>query len=690
MTENPGTISKFYTRLGVSLEDNSRNIFPVPDDTQRPLFALVIGINAYKNVTPLHGAHHPSISSPEKDKRIEEKDAIVIYYAGHGSKLDAPEGWEAGGPHIQALVPQNVKETDASGNPVPAIPDRTIAGLLDNLAHEKGNNITVIFDCCHAASGTRIHGEQDLPPIPPNVDHDIPAKDRGTVVSKDFAFQGLRSHVLLAACASNESAYETKGRGDFTTALLNLLITSGADKLTYTGCIQKFPSLAGQRPQCEGSIENASRVFFNAKISGANRMFVTVEREDNVCFLNAGIAQGITVGSKFDIYTDHIDNEKNQRLGSMRVVAVEPLRSTLDWEKKEDPFDLPKLSYGYQTKCGAGQDFPIHFTDKFVQSVQEKDGPEWLKGFTANEQSIVFKEADVNTAQFIVDLDEKGDVVFETTHALSNKNGLKRLPYSVPNTVKDVLVVLRSAALWTWHLERTNPEHPFKEGVEVEFTRVVRDGFDEKFRPHRRAEGANLNVSGVADIVARKNEYYGMKIWNNTPRDLYAYLFYFDASTQAIDPWTVSSMKGSKGEANLTARSSFTIGYGSGGQSPFSFVVEDNQELEVGVLKLFVTTVQGEFSTVKHSSPFVVEKGAYKLIAIRELRVASTWPPRGPRVAYMWLLRGFHTRGFEWLMSHESNTKYRYYQKDHLKGRSAECNVGGKELEEANIAHFVD
>ena len=68
-------------------------------------------------------------------------------------------------------------------------------------------------------------------------------------------------------------------------------------------------------------------------------------------------------------------------------------------------------------------------------------------------------------------------------------------------------------------------------------------------------------------------------------------------------------MKGSKGEANLPARSSFTIGYGSGGQSPFSFVVEDDQEIEVGVLKLFVTTVQGEFSTIKHSSPFVVEKG---------------------------------------------------------------------------------
>ena len=116
---------------------------------------------------------------------------------------------------------------------------------------------TVIFDCCHAGSGTRTEQKaevpyriarsvdaEDLPPIPPDVDNNIPAIARGSVVSKDFAFSGLRSHVLLAACASNESAYETNGRGDFTTALLKLLMTHGADKITYTGCIQKFPSLA--------------------------------------------------------------------------------------------------------------------------------------------------------------------------------------------------------------------------------------------------------------------------------------------------------------------------------------------------------------------------------------------------------------------------------------------------------------
>lgn len=147
-------------------------------DNRRPLFALIIGINAYQHVKPLRGAvadalafkqylqDHLSIpeqninilldqqatrknitdafQSLQEDERIENKDPIVIYYAGHGSTLPAPKDWEAGGTHIQALVPQDVNVVDASDNLIVAIPDRTIAILLNNLAYAKGNNIVSV------------------------------------------------------------------------------------------------------------------------------------------------------------------------------------------------------------------------------------------------------------------------------------------------------------------------------------------------------------------------------------------------------------------------------------------------------------------------------------------------------------------------------------------------------------------
>ena len=62
-------------------------------------------------------------------------------------------------------------------------------------------------------------------------------------ISTGFAQRGLRSHVLLAACDAKESAWETGGRGAFTTALLETLIATGAGNVTYSGILEKLPSL---------------------------------------------------------------------------------------------------------------------------------------------------------------------------------------------------------------------------------------------------------------------------------------------------------------------------------------------------------------------------------------------------------------------------------------------------------------
>jgi hypothetical protein len=208
------------------------------------------------------------------DTRIVKQDPIVIFYAGHGSKMEKPEGWVSGGTHIQALVPQDVKAKDASGQVIYPIPDRTIATLLNNLSREKGDNIvskdstmliiladyashpqTVIFDCCHSSSSTRIksHGRSEryvhpsmLPLLTADIDADILPKygdTRNLAVAKGFAHQELRSHVLLAACGSEELAYETEGVGDFTAALLKTLKQYGADRTTYKGCMYRLPTL---------------------------------------------------------------------------------------------------------------------------------------------------------------------------------------------------------------------------------------------------------------------------------------------------------------------------------------------------------------------------------------------------------------------------------------------------------------
>ena len=82
--------------------------------------------------------------------------------------------------------------------------------------------------------------------VPPDLDQEIWGSytgTRGTAIHPGFLHHGLQSHVLLAACGAEEMAREQGGRGTFTKALLDTLVTVGPDKITYAHLIQRIPSL---------------------------------------------------------------------------------------------------------------------------------------------------------------------------------------------------------------------------------------------------------------------------------------------------------------------------------------------------------------------------------------------------------------------------------------------------------------
>lgn len=106
---------------------------------------------------------------------------------------------------------------------------------------------TVILDSCHAGSGTRDFGGvkgvrgvrlsgdtrlgADALPAP----HDS--------VSEQRRYQGLASHVLLAACNPQQQAHEKNGRGAFTLALTKLLRSANLENLTYADIIKRLPEI---------------------------------------------------------------------------------------------------------------------------------------------------------------------------------------------------------------------------------------------------------------------------------------------------------------------------------------------------------------------------------------------------------------------------------------------------------------
>ncbi|QRV91998.1 ICE-like protease (caspase) p20 domain protein [Ceratobasidium sp. AG-Ba] len=635
-----------YKKLGVLGETVETKSVAAQGDP--PLHALIIGINKYANITNLKGAVKDAelfynylvnyLVVPDsqikllldeqatrhnileqfvqlrENPKINKGDPIVVFYAGHGAKLDKPEGWEASEDFIQALVPQDVKEIK-DGKVVVAIPDLTIATLFNDLAEIKGDNITAIFDCCHSRSVTRLptpKGPVDrfaryvppfkLPPIPLGVDKDLflPRTElRKAVVAKEFTYRELRSHVLLAACEAKELAYETNGAGDFTAALVKTLIENGADRTTYKGCIQRLPTLQKQNPQCEGY--NKERVFFSAKVPGANRKLISVRSNEKECKLQAGVAQNITTGALFAIYnTDLANPSKDIPLGHMRVVKAEPTFSLMNWNDDTKIFKLPEISYAFQTRCGSDQVLKIHITERLLPRLPVDD--EWHKAFTASQTNIVITISDETSADLILDLHQrtgKDRVSFDIRHALVNRWGVKEIPYTVPVAVDDILNALRGFALWIWHLNRNNPESSLGDSVKIEFKRVKRE-FGRGLVPF----GDELKKSGIVDLVANPKDLYGMKLVNNSPYDLFPYLFYFDVNKQSIELWNDSTVGRSHTDAPLLRQSALTIGYGAGGAVPFAFEVDEDKEFELGMLKLYVTNLSTEFSSIAHESPF--------------------------------------------------------------------------------------
>jgi hypothetical protein len=72
---------------------------------------------------------------------------------------------------------------------------------------------------------------------------------RGLRFAKGFAVNGMKSHIVLAACSPSGLAWEDKkaqgAHGRFTTALLKLLRTVHPDQITYADILSKIPLIYG-------------------------------------------------------------------------------------------------------------------------------------------------------------------------------------------------------------------------------------------------------------------------------------------------------------------------------------------------------------------------------------------------------------------------------------------------------------
>ncbi|KAF8593424.1 hypothetical protein BDV93DRAFT_461243, partial [Ceratobasidium sp. AG-I] len=470
---------------------------------------------------------------------IKEQDPIVIYFSGHGCVPTRPKDW----PVIQAIVAHDSNTLDSDGGVIGVIPSYTIDVLLVQLAEMKGNNITLILDCGHSGSETRVEPRGQLIRGLGKKGILTPTESLGSgiLATGSAAINGRVqvmpvTHVILAACAPHERVTGTKDGGHFTTALLNTLRQLGASNLTYKDCIQelRLPENIKQNPQCVGY--HVNRRLFEPNTSAFSRTFIGITPEKAYYVLNAGAAHGITVGSIFQIYPSNSSEiGVNPALGTARVTSTTFGTSYLQLEvSSPDVLALPSARYALQIGAGSEDALRIYCTEPL--SKRFEDSVEWREAFSSTEGGgLTLVHSTEDTAQIIIDLNEAGRVTFRTGNHLVIKLGHSLLPYTVPAVINEVLPVLRAAAKWAWHVTRTSNIPSKEDPVMIEFLQVQ----DDTNAGNYQVVEDSWNKDGIVRLDCKEGHSFAFKLVNLTEVVIYPYLFYFDVLEQSIGEHTV-------------------------------------------------------------------------------------------------------------------------------------------------------
>ncbi|KIK62677.1 hypothetical protein GYMLUDRAFT_242325 [Collybiopsis luxurians FD-317 M1] len=619
-----------------------------PDSSQQAashfhdISALIIGISSYKHAPLLYGAANDAkaVEKFVKDKLgakgpitmllneqatrfniihslkslagKKDKKPILIFYAGHGGESTPPSGWEAGGPgqKVQNIIAWDSKFSDVQeegqhdvvlansrDNDYP-IPDQTLGFLIDDIAQTRGDNITVIFDCCHSGSGARegtvgeIRRVNVTRRLPSNLDSDIwKSLGREGKIPNGFRHKGVRSHVLLSACnqeqVAKEGLFDSMFYGRFTHTLLealekNLPILSN---VTYRGLIKEIQGLDTQDnkqdPQCEGFKQNY--FLFSDKLD-LNRPKFPVRMQDGEIIMDSG-AMFVTPGSEFNIYNkDELSLSQMSAKPLGVLVAKEVLTGITIMAYSGETFPIAAGAVAVQVYM-ASQKLYVSVSQDLheivSQAIQGMDQSRHSATIEEHGQVIITAESDNVTFKFA---DKRFDLA------------CMRIPVS--RTVKDIRSALQSAAHFMWYLNQESPSEPELDG---KVTMHVRRGIEVIPRKEYKGTGENLDsVDRVVDINVDDNGMYVVEIFNESEHDLHVHLFLFNPSTLEIELLHAPPSSSRDVYPLLTRHGSLVLGTGAAGGPPLRFELIGKAIQDVSFLKLYASTYSGnELLSVK-------------------------------------------------------------------------------------------
>lgn len=522
-----------------------------------------------------------------QNEEILEGDAMIVYYAGHGSRVPAPEGWQASDGQIETICPHDEGMQTADGKVITGIPDRTVNTLLRELAAKKGNNIvsnsilathcpcltvahsvkSVIFDSCHSGGITRNLSVVPRPslrprflpnprPLHPDTDSAIwsssiwtgdAARGAKQKIPPGFRYEAMSSHILLAACRQEEQAFEDLGSahsaGLFTSILLKKLQNVAKDCTTYRGLFEQVNAAMVeyfdgdtdiQHPQCEGN--NKDRVFLDGKsVDGDIKTFDLVDRSDGTYRIDAGSVLGVARGTEFIVEVRAGESLARKKLGILVAQEVSAQSSVLGRRSGDLHFDIPTSATVFFSNFAHGDSIlNVLFVGEQGLLSHPADSPtgtrrgRWSTGCTFI-QVFTPDEADVIVTQ------KPDGFTFERRDPLILNYADPTVSIKFP---QDRLpIALNAIAHFKYHLGRHHNGDALQTvsglseegGVKMEIYRLNSQSIY-VLTP----DGDNLLTNNHARLVFEKDAEYGIAIVNKSITALFPYLFYFDPSEYSI------------------------------------------------------------------------------------------------------------------------------------------------------------
>jgi len=290
-----------------------------------------------------------------------DDDAIVIYYSGHGGRLQSMDDRD-----LQFVVPDDYG--DSGEDDFRGITGVELSVLLARLT-SVAPNTTVILDCCHAAHMSRQPNRRVrslLRPVHLHLGYDFVEHHLEKLARAGLAVQ-LRSlvsnphAVRVVACAPSESAWEGSNRdgvemGLFTDALSRALREAHGLRLNWSTLVDAVrrhvqECTPAQRPEAEGPSER--ELFELTTLEPLDTLPVAAIEPGLVQLLGAPLL-GVEVGDEFAIMPGRaVNSQDGPPIGTATVHQLLPTAALAQLRLEASAPEVPADARAHRTRAAA-------------------------------------------------------------------------------------------------------------------------------------------------------------------------------------------------------------------------------------------------------------------------------------------------------------------------------------------------